>query len=337
MIKKQIAKTHKAFTMVELIMVIVILGIVASISSSIIVQVYEQYILQRATHRASLKTELAAQQIANLLSYRIPDTTIARNPSVLTDNLYVTDPTNFTDNIHTQLEWIGTDNDGFSADMRPPWNGFCDVAVSSQNSVRTPGSRLLTSTASEASAHDIISNLSNSEVSLDASGQHPAIFFKDRTKRYSDDAAGTVVPMMALSDGSNPDCLGMVSSNRSCVSTVSATDDENLAFQWDNGNNEKVISEHYKLAWSAYSICPKPRGGDHYDLILYYNYQPWEGERLDGQNCNSNTGEHATLITNVTVFKFAESGDTFRFKLCAQESIGGDTNVTICKEKAIIL
>ncbi|MBD3790872.1 MAG: type II secretion system protein [Campylobacterales bacterium] len=335
--KVRILKTKKAFTLLELTMVIVVLGIVASIGSSIIAQVYEQYILQRATHRASLKTELAAQQIANLLSYRIPRTTIARQPANLSNAIYVTDPTNMTDNIHTQLEWIGTDNDGFSADIPPSWNGFCDVNASTQNSVRTPGSRLLNSTASHAAAHDILSNLSNGNVSLDAAGQHPAIFFRDRHRRYSDDIAGNEVTMKALPDGTDPACLGMVSSDRSCISTVSAADDENFAFQWDNGNTQKVISEHYKLAWSAYSICPRPRGGNHYDLILHYNYQPWEGERLDGQNCNPTVGESAILITNVTVFKFAESGNTFRFKLCAQESIGGDTNVTICKEKAVIL
>jgi len=129
---------HNAFTMLELIMVIVILGIVASIGSSVIARVYENYILQRATFRASIKTELAAQQIANLLSYRIPHTTLARNPADITDFRAVTDPTDANDTTRTLLEWIGSDYDGFSAAIKPPWNGFCDVAASTQTTIKTP-------------------------------------------------------------------------------------------------------------------------------------------------------------------------------------------------------
>lgn len=324
LINKTIIK-HKAFTLLEVILVIVILGIVASIGSGIIASVYENYLLQRATYRASLKTELAAQQIANLLSYRIPHTTIAKNPDNLSDYLEVTDATNSSDYTHTQLEWIGADNDGFSASLRPAWNGFCDVNVSADGSkIITPGSKL-------SLANTIISNLSNSQVSLGGSGQHPAIFFRDYQNRYS---INTSPPKYydVLS------CMGMTSGDKTCISAVSRTGEERLDFQTPgSGVSKKVISEHYKLAWSAYSICPKSRDSNHYDLVLFYNYQPWEGERLNGTDCNSTVGEHATLVTNITVFKFAESGSTFRFKLCTQENIGGDYNITVCKEKAIIL
>ncbi len=314
---------HKAFTMLELIIVIVILGIVASIGSGIIANVYQNYLLQRATHRASLKTELAAQQIANLLSYRIPHTTIAKNPDLLSDFILVTDATYMSDYNHTQLEWIGTDNDGFSASVMPPWNGFADIDASDQSKIITPGSNL-------GLANSIMSNLSNGGVSL-SGPQHPAIFFRDM--RYSDDSSGNVVYYDVLS------CMGVTGTDNSCISAVGSTANEQLDFQTPGaGVADKVLVEHYKLAWTAYSICPKDRGdGIHYDLVLFYNYQPWEGEYLNGTDCSSTVGESATLITNVTVFKFAESGNTFRFKLCAQENIGGDFNITVCKEKAIIL
>jgi len=68
-----------AFSMLELIFVIVILGIVASIGSEMIVKVYQQYIVQRAQHRASIKTELAATQIANRLASAIPGTVVRRD------------------------------------------------------------------------------------------------------------------------------------------------------------------------------------------------------------------------------------------------------------------
>jgi prepilin-type N-terminal cleavage/methylation domain-containing protein len=318
--------TKRAFTLLELIFVIIILGVVASIGSSIIANVYQNYLVQRATYRASLKTEIAAQQISNLLSYRLLNTTIARNPNNMSDNVLVTDPTNDTDITHTTLEWIGMDIDGFSARLMPPWNGFCDVNTSTQSNIFTPGSNLRLANA-------ILKNLSNGEVSLEGS-QYPAIFF--RTAIYAKSGGTTTYYDVLNFNGSGP-CLGLVSSNRSCISSVGwdGLDKEKLVYQYTGDTTgNKIIAEHYKLAWSAYSIRQIPKTKNLFDLKLCYNYQPWEGEGLSTNGC---PGSESTIVTNVSVFKFAESGNTFRFKLCAMESIGEDYNITICKEKAIIL
>ena len=318
---------RNAFTMLELIMVIVILGIVSSIGSSVIANIYENYILQKATHNASLKTELAAQQIANLLSYRIPGTTIAREPDLSTTVL-VTDPTLGSDNTHTLLEWIAADNDGFSAALLPAWNGFCDLDASDQDNIRTPGSNLTL-------AHTIISNLSNSKVDLN-NANNPAIFF--RSINYSKDSAASItVPYMILSDGIYNACMGVVSSDRTCISSVKKSDSQTLNFVKEGDATHKVITEHYKLAWTAYSIYQAPNANGLFDLKLCYNYQPWEGDSEQLGANGSCPGTQSTIITNVSVFKFAESGNTFRFKVCAQENIGEDYNISICKEKAIIL
>ena len=76
--KKSLHHLRHAFSMIELIFVIIILGIISSIGAEIIASVYEQYIIQRAQHRASLKTELAATQIANRLAYAMPSTIVRR-------------------------------------------------------------------------------------------------------------------------------------------------------------------------------------------------------------------------------------------------------------------
>ena len=64
-------KEKKGFTFVELIFVIIILGIISSIGSSAIVQTYQSYIMQRSVHSASINTELAINQLANRLTYRM--------------------------------------------------------------------------------------------------------------------------------------------------------------------------------------------------------------------------------------------------------------------------
>jgi len=84
------------------------------------------------------------------------------------------------------------------------------------------------------------------------------------------------------------------------------------------------------LAWSAYSLVPEDLDGDGlFNLFLYYNYQPWNGEKYTD-------GSRSLLITDVSVFKFTENGGVIQLKLCASENIGENFNISSCKEKAII-
>ena len=320
---KNYIKQSKAFSMLELVMVIVILGIVASIGSSVIANIYENYVLQKAIHNSSLKTELAAQQIANLLSYRVRGTALARNPNDLSDNYMLFTSSAAKDDSHTLIEWIGSDADGFSSSLPPSWNGFCDITASSQTSVVSPGSSLTL-------ANSIMANLSNNAVSLDA-GEDPAMFF--RHQLYAKDSNHSIeIKYEALSDDGTTGCMGIVDDDKTCISTVIRNGDETLDFSGTAaGSNNKVIAEHYKLAWTSYAIRPVAAKDGLFDLVLYTNYRPWEGTKLsDGWPATS-----STIIKNVSVFKFTESGNTLRFKICAQESIGGEFSITSCKEKAV--
>lgn len=132
-----------AYTMLELIFVIAILGIVASIGSEIIVKVYEQYIVQRAQYKSSSKTELAAYQIANRLTYAIPGTVYRiRNDNTLES---ITTALSVSSDAYKGIQWVGSDRDGFEATSalgEPGWSGFCDLNTSTINSISTPGSKL---------------------------------------------------------------------------------------------------------------------------------------------------------------------------------------------------
>ena len=263
--------------MLELIFVIVILGIVSSIGAELIANVYESYIVQRAQHRASLKTELAATQIANRLASAIPGTVVRKstlNDATATD---INEPGVTTDTI---LQWVGADADSFKTitsgtNRLPGWSGFCDVNESASplgsTTISTPGSNL-------GLASTIIGNL-NGNIS------NAAIYYEANKTLQKRDIAN--------------------------VSGTTITLDNTLV----------NISEHYKLAWTSYAVVADG------DLTLYYNFPPTVGTNI--------TGSSELLLRNVSTFEFRGDGRTIRFKICVDEEIGEDFNITICKEKAV--
>ncbi len=145
MFKRKIQTLRDAFSLLELIFVIIILGVVSSIGAEIIANVYEGYIVQRAQYRSSMKVETTLTQIANRLTYAIPGTVYRRNGLAGTAEL-ITTP--FTSSNYTVLQWVAKDADSFNAistgkNRLPGWSGFCDVNESEDKAVlSTPGSNL---------------------------------------------------------------------------------------------------------------------------------------------------------------------------------------------------
>lgn len=204
--------------MLEVVFVIVILGIVASIGAELIAKVYENYIVQRAQHRASIKTQLAINQIANRLRYAIPGTIVRRvgktgTPEFATETMII-DPSGET---YTVLQWVASDGDSFEAisssassgtARRPGWSGFCDINASASNRITlsTPGSNL-----------DLTNTI---QTNLGRTGKF-AIYFPNDTN-------GTNVPVAHYGTGAGQ--------------TITLD------------NNATRIVERYKLAWTSYAL-----------------------------------------------------------------------------------
>ena len=306
----------KAFTMIELIFVIIILGIVSSITSEIIVQVYESYIIQKATHKASIKSELAINQIANRLLYRIDKSLIARIPgktgTTLVTDVYpvsqvpIVGPTNV--NTYTALEWIAFENDGFTKSAQPAWSGFADLNQSSFNSFITTGSKLTDETT-------VLANLSGTAVPPNPAIIFNTLYYKGITEY---------------------DTLSMYRNNGS-IFPVTINNDTNLSFAagGDRTAGQMVYSEFYTLTASAYAIVPENNetinGITVWDLVLYSNYQPW----LAGAH-NYTTGSRSVLAKNVSVFRFKQEVNSIRIKLCTIARLSQNDQISTCKEKAVI-
>lgn len=131
----------EAFTLLEVVVVIAILGIVTAIGADIIANVYEQYIIQRAQYKAAIKTELASLEIANRLRYAIPGT-VYRIKNDGTKEPIVSPMSGNTDD-YMGIQWVGYDREGFEyTPGRPGWSGFCDLDLSGRDFIKTPGSNL---------------------------------------------------------------------------------------------------------------------------------------------------------------------------------------------------
>lgn len=275
-----IKKMRHGFTMLELVFVIGILGIVASIGSEIIVKVYDQYIVQRAQHRASFKTELSALEIANRLRYAIPGT-VYRIRDDNTTEPFASDLIGVGDD-YVGLQWIGYDGESFessasTAPRKPGWSGLCDLDASSRDQIITPGSNL-------AKAQTIIHNLGG-------------------------DINGSVV---IFAKETNTSVVNMIRSAAGETITLAAS------------AVPRRLSEQYKLAWTSYALKVDANG----DLYLYYKFSPTHAASLIGAT-------KSLLIKNVSTFKFTGTENTIRFKICRDEKIGDDLNITACKEKAV--
>ena len=296
-----------AFTMIEIIFVIIILGIVSSIGSTLIARVYESYIVQNALHHASSKTDLAVKQIAARLTHRISLSVIGKKTNA--DFLPISQITP-ADTGYDILEWIGYDNDSFSATSRPGWSGFCDIDASTNTALSTPASNL-------GMVRTIIGNLGSDNTATD-----PAIIFNGRF--YA--APGTAY-----------EAAHMGYTDIATISRVSALAGTALTV---TDNNPKTLYDQYKLAWSAYAIVPVQQVDNPattvdesklFRLDLHYNYQPWRGMQY-----NNGATRVSTLVEDVTVFNFIGQAGTIRFKLCVQEKISNSETVNICKEKVVI-
>ena len=334
MIEKLSSK--KAFSLIEVIFALVILGIISSIGSSIIVQVYESYISQRAFYKTSLKTELVANQIVNRLTYAISSSTISKVtdqngtwihsvPAIEKTDWIKLEDLLFGHSEFRSIEWIGYDNDSFSASEIPGWSGVANYITSTRDTLNTPGSNLTLS-------RDIINNLSNNQIDMNTNNSNSAaVIFNQKYNYYTD-----------LQEYS-PACMGLMNypaipiadQNSSCIFPVQRNSDTQLGFI--RLNEPKIITERYKLAWSAYAIVPEdPDGNNLWDLFLYSNYQPWNGEEYQTH------GTKKLLMHNVSVFKFTKNGGVIQFKLCASEDIGetnstgGVVPISTCKEKVVL-
>lgn len=294
----------KAFTLIELIFVIVLLSIISMFGADLYVKIYNSYTNNRATSDLEGETERTLNIITSLLRDRVKQTVIGRE----TDNGEHPDG-NFVSlyevqEKHDVLEWIGKSTEtqyiGSTNAGVLGWSGFAidsptPTAVPSGDFViKSPGSSL-------ENANDILT-------SLNAGTNSFGIIFND----------DIII---------NADSFGYdhTTYNHTNIGTVSIIDNDTMQISGLTSGNKN----RYFLVHTAYAIVPvldenaanvsvsvdggKKIKSNTYNLLLYYDFQPWEKEKYEN-------GKSVVLAKNVTMFRFAYDNNSVAVKLCMRDN-----------------
>ena len=319
----------RAFTLLELVVVIVVLGIIAMMSFNAIMNIYSNYFQTRTVNELETQTEIALEQISKRLEHRIKPSVIARK----TDGAFLAlNDSGVNLNAEYEiLEFIPYAyeifNDVISLDANDHvieqggkagrYSGYADLAKSSPaTGLISPGSNFTTGvveTIKDLTCKDDIRNATCVDFTKKDGGV-VAIF---------SDVYYNVQSSFGYSNGTVPVSLDIAKVG------VKSTDGDTLEI---SGFDGKQISEQYHLAYTANAIVPeqsadpKDTANGVFDLNLYYDYRPWMGEKYKPN------GEKATLAKNVTRFVFTEKNGVIVLKLCMRAK---NSEITICKSKAV--
>lgn len=308
----------RAFTLLELVVVIVVLGIIAMMSFNAIMNIYSNYFQTRTVNELETQTEIALEQISKRLEHRIKPSVIARK----TDGAFLAlnDSGVNLDAKYEILEFIPYAyeifNDVPSGNKAGRYSGYADLAKSSPaTGLISPGSNFST---------EVVETIKDLTCREDTNAT--CVDFKNKdggVVAIFSDVYYNVQSSFGYSNGTVPVSLDIAKVG------VKSTDGNTLEI---SGFGGKQISEQYHLAYTANAIVPeqsadpKDTANGVFDLNLYYDYRPWMGEKYK-QN-----GEKATLAKNVTRFVFTEKNGVIVLKLCMRAK---NSEITICKSKAV--
>jgi len=330
----------KSFTLVELIIVVVILGILGTISIEVLQNTYESYVKTKELNKLSMKTDLTLNIIVAKLQNRIKNSVIAVecNASLLSSDpkscLYngnknfisLSELNESNSYKYPVIEWLYTSIyskrgmwDENKKHIQPGWSGFVDlkqteIQGNDTYTIITPDSNFtmvqyIDGNWSEIWGVNGYDNVFENNISvLVFSGSDGRGDFEDINKSY-----------------------GYYENNATRVFHITRNNDTNLTVSAVTESNSTTVYESFYIVRGAMAIVPVYDNNTHdYNLTLRLNYFPWNGQ-------NYMDGNETLLASHVTQFKFKEEGGVLRIYICitSPQVKLTDFNLTICKEKVV--
>jgi len=300
-----------AFTMIELIFVIVIMGIIGKFGVEFLAQAYKSFIFAKINHELQSTSEQTVEFIAARLQNRIKDSVIARTTPPTTPPTFFPVQQSSGANTYTVLEWIASDVDGFRGTTKPLWSGIIDLENSSSSTTV-----LVSPETNTTASNTLITTLSNSQTTLNDA----ALYFIGS----NNDLDGY---------GWNGTAIADQNSVMHPITSVAGAGNENK-FAPAVGNFSGVdVYEYYKLSWTANAVVMEnyDTTTNMGDLYFYHNYQPWNGDKY----YDNNDSNHKSLIMkNVSTFQFISIGAMMKIQVCTKSTLVEE--YSLCKEKTVL-
>ncbi|MDR0664201.1 MAG: type II secretion system GspH family protein [Helicobacteraceae bacterium] len=343
----------RAFTLIELIFSIVVLGILAMIGAEILSRFFERYAAARDTERAQSDLRRTLDILAARLSYRVKNSVVAYD--IDTDSVSpiyqpeVTPTPSWSWNLEDfeALQWVGIAYEsqrGASTGgsiVEPGWSAIglrlTGADGAGANQFRTPLSNLRTV------ALGIETTLAGANP-FDIPSPKTVLIFAGGDWR-GETPAGNSASMKHLSWNWINGGAGHTKSSYFQVTLDAASEtDFTITPLYDAAGGDSAAyhppsysgannTPNYFLARSAYAVWV-----DNGELKMAYDFRPWNDEAYDDVEAKTEV-----LLGNVTKFLFQESGGVLRLRLCVQASdwaamVGpGEVNeVQFCRERSVL-
>ena len=338
----------KAFTLMELIVVLIIMGILATIATEILLKVFKAYTISRAQERLAYRTDIVINEIASKLQNRIKNSVIAdecnatKNECIngnITEFISINNLTPKNAYKYPVIEWIAKDfyskrgewNDTLKRNIHG-WSGFVDLKKTAINNANTGDYNITIPYSKMSIIQDIegnwskcwgvsgYSNVFNNNLSvLIFSGPDGRGDFNDINNsygwwksKYPNNKAQKIFSIKnIITDDLNHTAI-----------RIKAVDDD----------NESTVYEGFFISNGANAIVPVYNSSTNdYNLTFIQNYFPWKGE-------DYTDGNSSLLAEHVIQFKFKEVNGLLNIYLCIQDpdvKIDNNEYLTICKEKVV--
>ena len=305
----------KAFTLIEMIIVVVISGVLASGTFKAMEALYIRSAKAKAITDLSMQSQIVLNQISRLLYNRIPNTVIGYDGSSATSCTPIEDINNDTSKV---LEWLSLDDEQL---LSSKYGGFIDMNASSKPNLKAldvdsnlvyANRNLIFAGSFDSGSEDIStcngaygwhgndSNLSHGIDSVDTN----KIVLKDTS---TDKAPEYIYEKYYLTDGAY------------AVTRGAELSQSDLESNCDNGNYKFPKDINFTTT-----------------LFLFYDYHPYDGETYCGDKSGTNKeGNVAILAKDVASFGAVYENDIIRLSIDINRSIRGSNPVHISKQKAV--
>jgi len=318
----------KSFTLLELVIVIVIMGILGTISIEILQKVANNYIVQKELTKLSFKTDLTLNILSSKLKNRIKNSIIGAhcddNGTPNGEFKALSQISEQNSSYYQVLEWLNTSIYSRRGEwiqskkhIQPGWSGFVDL----KKTVNYGNDK-----------YKIITPDSNFTMVNQIDGNWSEEWGINGYNNVLDNNLDVLI--FSGSDGRGAfndinDSYGYYDHNATKIFAIKEINETELNLSAIDESNSTTVYEGYYIVNSAIAIVPIKDGND-YNLMLRFNYYPWKEQ-------NYTEGNSSIIATHVTKFKFKEENGVLRLYLCmtSPNTKLKDYNLTICKEKAV--